>query len=151
MRTTPNLVQNPTFQAEDHWRAHEPTGGNFWVQDGTARIEGADAGMWSQTFSVTPGQRLIGAVEYRLPEDPPTFAGLAVSWKDVTGAFLSNYKTVGFDAKSLPRADEWRKVVFDHIVPDGAATVIYQFGAWRLKPGQTAEFRNPYFGKVAQP
>ena len=149
MQTTPNLVQNPMFQGEDQWRAHEPTGGNFWVADGTARIEGADAGLWSQTFPVEPGERLIGAVEYRLPEDPPTFAGLSVSWKDVTGSFLSNYQTVGFDARDLPRADKWQKVVFDHVVPDGAATVLYHFGAWRLKSGQQAEFRKPYLGKVA--
>ena len=148
MRTMPNLAKNPTFRGEDHWHSHEPTGGKFWVADGTAHIEGADAGIWSQTFPVKPGERLIGSVEYRLPEDPPTFAGLAVSWKEITGAFLSNYETVGFDAKSLPRADEWQKVVFDHVVPDGAATAIYHFGAWRLKSGQQAEFRNPYFGKV---
>jgi hypothetical protein len=170
-KTTPNLVRNPMFDpgnrndpenessdewvtrgAPQHWAQYvSAAGGSFSFDGGVARIHGADSGMWIQTFAVTPGEQILGAVEYRLPVDPPAVAGLGVSWKDNTGSWLSNYQTVGFDAKDLPRADQWQRVLCRHVVPRGAATVVFHFGGWRLKPGQVVEFRKPYFGKIAQP
>jgi len=169
-RATPNLIRNPTFELGDgnqhladagHWVTRgaaqqwkqyvSAAGGSFSSDNGVARIHGTDAGMWIQTFPVKPGEQIIGTVEYRLRVDPPACAGLSVSWKDHTGSWLSNYQTVGFDAKDLPRADDWQKVLFRHVVPDGAATILFQFGAWRMKPGQVVEYRKPYFGKIAKP
>ena len=170
-RTTPNMVRNPTFEPGDggaessgsedrpnegsdvqHWWQYvSAAGGSFSSDHAVARIHGADAGMWIQTFAVKPGEKLIGTVEYRLGVDAPAHAGLGVSWKDITGAFLSDYETVGFDAKDLPRADDWRRVLCRHVVPDGAATVLFYFGGWRLRPGQVVEFRNPYFARIGEP
>jgi len=168
-RTTPNLIRNPKFELGDgnrqlvdaghwltrgapqHWKQYvSPAGGSFSSDNGVARVHGADAAMWIQTFPVKPGERIIGTVEYRLRAGAPACAGLSVSWKGITGDFLTSYETVGFSAKDLPGADDWQKVLFRHVVPDGAASVLFQFGGWRLKPGQVAEFRNPYFGKIGE-
>jgi hypothetical protein len=90
-------------------------------------------------------------VEYRLPADPPAKARLAIIWKDRTGAWLGAYTTVGFNADSLGRADDWQEAFCRQVVPAGAATAVFQFGAENLDPDTTVEFQKPYFGKIAAP
>ncbi len=78
-----------------------------------------------------------------------TPVGRDPSW--TTGAWLGKYTTVGFNADSLGRADDWQEVFCHHLVPDGAATAVFQFGASDLAPDTVVEFRKPYFGKITEP
>jgi len=153
-RTTPNLARNPSFEpgdgnAEPWWQV-APSGGSFSFEDGVAHIRGADAGLLVQTIPVSPGEHIVGTVECRLRADSPAHAGLGVSWKDKTGGWLQSYETVGFDVKNLPPADDWQKMLCRHVVPAGAAAAVFYLGTWRLKPDEVVEFRNPYFGKIAE-
>jgi hypothetical protein len=168
IETTPNLVRNPTFELGDgnahtdgidwvtkgtaqHWAYYKHITGSFSIGDGVARIHGTNKAEWIQTHSVTPGEEIVGKVEYRLPADPPAKARLRVIWKDRTGAWLGVYKTVGFNADALGRADDWRQAFCRHVVPPGAATAVFLLGAQDLKPDEVVEFRKPYFGKIAAP
>ena len=165
---TPNLVKNPTFELGDgnahsdgidwvtkgtaqNWAQWAHITGSFSFDNGIARIHGTNNGTWIQTFPVTPGEEIVGTVEYRLPADPPAKARLAIIWKDRTGAWLGAYTTVGFNADSLGRADDWQQAFCRQRVPAGAATAVFQFGASDMAPDTVAEFRKPYFGKIAVP
>ncbi len=167
-RTTPNLVKNPSFELGDanahtdgidwitkgtaqNWAHFKDMTGSFSFDNGIARIRGTNYGVWIQTIAVTPGDQIVGTVEYRLPADPPARAKLGILWKGPTGAWLGEYKTVGFDADSLARADDWQEVYCHHVVPDGAATAVFQFGASDLAADTVVEFRKPYFGKITAP
>jgi len=167
-KETPNLVKNPTFELGDgnahsngidwitkgtaqNWAHWKHITGSFSFADGIARIHGTNGGVWIQTFAVTPGEEIVGTVEYRLPADPPAKARLAIIWKDRTGAWLGAYTTVGFNADSLGRADDWQEAFCRQVVPAGAATAVFQFGAENLDPDTTVEFQKPYFGKIAAP
>ena len=161
----PNLVRNADFELGDgnahadgidwvtkgtaqHWAHWRHTRGSCSFGDGVVRVRGADSGVWIQTFAVTPGEEFVGSVEYRLAADPPARARLAVIWKDRTGAWLGSYTTVGFNAESLGRSDDWRQAFCRHIVPAGAATAVFQFGADDLDADTVAEFRRPAFVKI---
>ena len=165
---TPNLVKNPTFELGDgnahsdgidwvtkgtaqHWAQWKHITGSFSFDNGVARIHGTNGAVWIQTFPVTGGEEIVGTVEYRLPADPPAKARIAIIWKDRTGAWLGKYTTVGFNADSLGRADDWQQAFCRHVVPAGAATAVFQFGANDMKPDEIVEFRKPYFGKIAAP
>jgi len=165
---TPNLVKNPTFELGDgnahsdgidwvtkgtaqHWAQWAHITGSFSFDNGIARIHGTNKAAWIQTFAVTPGEEIVGTVEYRLPADPPAKARLRITWKDRTGAPLDRYTTVGFNAESLGRADDWQQAFCRQRVPGGAATAIFQFGAKDMKPDEVVEFRKPWFGKIAKP
>ena len=167
-RTTPNLVRNPTFELGDGnahtdgidwvlkgtaqgWAYWKHLTGSFSFGDGIARIRGTNYGVWIQTIPVTPGDQIVGMVEYRLPAEPPAMAKLQILWKGPTGAWLGIHTTVGFDADSLGRADDWREVFCHHVVPAGAATAVFQFGATDMAPDTVVEFRKPYFGKITVP
>jgi len=167
-KTTPNLVKNPTFELGDgnahsngidwvtkgtaqHWAYYKHITGSFSFGDGVARIHGANKAEWIQTHAVTPGEEIVATVEYRLRADPPAKARLRIIWKDRTGAWLGVYKTVGFNADFLGRADDWQEAFCRHVVPAGAATAVFLLGAMDLKPDEVVEFRKPYFGKIAAP
>jgi len=165
-QTVPNLILNPGFELGD--ANQHPTGGIDWVTkgmpdnwavwthitgsfsfgDGTARMHGTNNGGWVQTFPVTPGEELLGSVEYRMPFDSPAKTKLRITWKDRGGASLGKYTTVGFNVEAAGRANDWRDIFIRHRVPGGAYTAIYQFGGMDLSPDQTVEFRKPYFGKL---
>ena len=164
-KDTPNLVKNPTFEPGDgnaqsdgidwvtkgtaqNWAQWKHITGSFSFDNGVARIHGTNNGTWIQTFPVTAGEEIVGTVEYRLRADPPAKAKLVVIWKDRTGAWLGKYTTVGFNASSLGRADDWQKAFCRHRVPVGAVTAVYMFGAENLDADAVVEFRNPYFGKM---
>ena len=100
---------------------------------------------------MTPGEELVGTIEYRLRAEPPAKARLFINWKDRTGAWLGVYTTVGFNADSLGRADEWQEAFCRQVVPAGAATAVFQFGAMDLATDDVVEFQKPYFGKIAAP
>ena len=168
VRETPNLIRNPRFELGDgnahatgidwitrgtaqHWAYWKHITGSFSIGDGVARIHGSNSAVWIQIQAVNPGEQLVGSVEYRLPADPPAKARLAIIWKDRTGAWLGQYRTVGFNADALGRADDWQQAFCRQRVPAGAATAVFQFGASEMKPDEVAEFKNPYFGKVAAP
>ena len=163
--SVPNLVRNPGFELGDanqhptgidwvtkgmpnEWAVWKHITGSFSFGDGTARIHDSNSAVWIQTFPVEPGEELLASVEYKMPHDPPAKVVLMTIWKDRTGAWLGLYKTVGFNVDNAGRADDWREIFIRHRVPDGAVTAVYQFGALLLEPGQSVEFRKPYFGKL---
>ena len=164
----PNLVRNPRFELGDgnqhptgidwvtegapqYWAQWKHITGSFSFGDGIARIHATNNGVWIQTFPVNPGEEIVASVKYRLRADPPAKARIGVIWKDQTGQWLTNYTTVGFNAESLGRADDWREVFCHHIVPAGAVTAVLRFGAENLGPDDVVEFRDPYFAKIAGP
>ncbi len=162
----PNLVRNPGFELGDgnqhpggidwittgapqHWAQWKHITGSFSFDNGIARIHSTNNGVWIQTFPVTPGELIVGSVEYRLRADQPAKATLRIAWKDQTGAWLGSYTTDGFNADSLGRADDWQEAFCRHVVPAGAATAVFEFGAENLDSGTVVEFRNPTFRKIA--
>ena len=167
-KQTPNLIKNPGFELGDanqhptgidwvtegapqHWAQWKHITGSFSADGGIARIHGTNNGVWLYTFPVDPGEEIVASVQYRLRADLPAKARLGVIWKDLTGAWLGSYTTVGFNADSLGRADDWQEAFCHHIVPAGAVTAVLRFGAENLDPEAVVEFRNPYFAKIAQP
>ena len=164
-KKTPNLIRNPKFELGDgnehptgidwvskgapqHWAQWKHITGSFSFDSGIARIHGTNNGVWIQTFPVTPGEQIVGSVRYRLRADRPAKATVSVIWKDRTGAWLGIYTTVGFNAQSLGRADDWREAFCLHVVPGGAVTAVFTFGAQLLGREDVVEFREPFFGKV---
>ena len=174
-RTAPNLVRNPAFDLGDgnarsqegpgtwpsngsdwvtrgaaqHWAQYAHATGSFSFDNGVARIHGTDSGLWIQTFAVTPGDQIVGRVQYRLRAGPRSHARLAVSWMDRSGQWLGPDEPEGFDARYLGPADDWQEVLCRHVVPEGAATAVFQLGASDLNPDEAAEFRKPYLGRIA--
>ncbi len=165
---TPNLVKNPTFEigdgnahsngidwvtqgAAENWAHWKHITGSFSFGDGVARVHESNNAVWIQTFAVTPGEEIVGTVEYRLPADPPAKAILRIIWKAPTGEWLGKYTTVGFNADALGRADNWQQAFCRQRVPAGAMTAVFMFGASDMAPNTLAEFRKPYFGKITVP
>jgi hypothetical protein len=129
------------------WATWTHTKGKIKFKAGIASVQGADVSAIIQTLPVTPGEKVIGTVRYRMPPGSAGLARLKVSWKQTDGAWLAA-EGQGLDADSCRPTTTWRQVLVCKVVPPGAATAVFRFGGRDQGPADIVEFEAPYFAKL---
>ena len=133
--------------APSGWATWTHTKGKITFKDGVASVRGADISAIIQTLPVTPGEKVVGTVRYRMPPGSGGLARLIVSWKTQDGAWHSA-PSPGFDADSCMPTTTWRQVLVCKVVPPGAAQAVFRFGGRDQGPEDVVEFEAPYFAKL---